>query len=110
MIRMETFYFARFGHHIFPSTISMTCFIWLIGGRTEQNILLPKHIVKSMLIGIRLTRNSPLASISLLGGDNMIGVHNDALKVPGHPQMPFAFPNGSITIVSADYACKTSLL
>lgn len=40
----------------------------------------------------------------------MIGVHNDALKVPGRPQMPFAFPNGSITIVSTDYACKTSLL
>lgn len=62
-----------------------------------------------MLIGIWLSRNLPLASISLLGGDSMISVH-DALKVLGHPQMPFAFPNGSITIVSADYACKTSLL
>lgn len=45
-----------------------------------------------MLTGIRLARNPPLASISLLGGDNMIGVHNDALKVPGHPQMLLLFP------------------
>ena len=63
-----------------------------------------------MLIGIWLSRNLPLASISLPGGDIMIGVHNDALRGSGRSQMPFAFPNGSITIVSADYACKTSLL
>lgn len=30
----------------------------------------------------------------------MIGVHNDAWKVPAHPQLPLTFPHGSITMVS----------
>lgn len=40
----------------------------------------------------------------------MIGVPNDAWKVPGHLQLPFIFPDGNIITVSADYACKTGLL
>lgn len=41
VIRMETPYLAKFGHHIFPSTNLMMCFLQPVGGRSDWNVFLP---------------------------------------------------------------------